>query len=65
MASELLSFRDIRKAQGLRLVDVAERAGMSAGMVSMVENGLRPSPRTGAKLAGVLGRVPQDFWEGM
>lgn len=65
MGSEIKSFRDTRKAAGLKLAEVAEKAGLSTSMVSMVENGLRPSPKTGRKLAAVFGRDPGEFWEGL
>lgn len=63
MSSETGSFRDARKAQNLRLKDVADRAGMSTGMVSMIENGLKPSRTTAKRMAEAIGRDPGEFWE--
>jgi transcriptional regulator with XRE-family HTH domain len=48
--------RAVREAQGLRLTDVARRAGISAGHLSRVERGQAClSVDALARLAGVLG----------
>ena len=48
--------RERRVERGLRLVDVAERAGMTAGQVSRLERGQRrPRPATLARVLELLG----------
>ena len=48
--------RQARKMQNLTLKDVAERAGLSIGLVSQIERGLTtPSMRSLRELAGALG----------
>lgn len=67
---ELLSLgariREIRKQRGLSIRQVAERAGLSASLVSLIErNKANPSVGTLAKLASVLGvRVAELFDSG-
>jgi transcriptional regulator with XRE-family HTH domain len=48
--------RELRKAQGLGLVAVAERSGLSLGLISQIERGLTsPSMRSLRQIARALG----------
>ncbi len=52
--------RHARKLAGLRLEDVAERIGVTAGALSHIESGRRlPTPHNAAAIAGVLG-IPEE-----
>lgn len=51
-----------RLEQGKRLVDVAEGAGCSTGLVSMVESGYIPSPAMQQGIAGALGASVGSYW---
>lgn len=53
-----------RHAQGLRLKDVADEAGVSISLVSTVEAGYVPPLRTQQRLAGALGASSGSFWPG-
>ncbi len=48
--------RIARLEQGLRLTDVAERAGISVGYLSMIERGLECPGELRDRLAGALER---------
>jgi transcriptional regulator with XRE-family HTH domain len=51
-----MRLRQARKAQGLRLTDVAKRTGLTIGLISQVERGLTtPSMRSLRQLADALG----------
>jgi len=52
--------RHARKLAGLRLEDVAERIGVTAGALSHIESGRRlPTPHNAAAIARVL-RIPEE-----
>jgi len=52
--------RHARKLAGLRLEDVAERIGVTAGALSHIESGRRlPTPHNAAAIARVLG-IPEE-----
>jgi len=52
--------RRARKVAGLRLEDVAERIGVTAGALSHIESGRRlPTPHNAAAIAEVLG-IPEE-----
>lgn len=54
--------RDMRKAQGMTQSELAERAGVSAGLVGQIEKGkVQPSLQTVEKIASVLGVSPCYF----
>lgn len=46
-----MRLREIREREGKTLSECARRGGLSAGMLSLVENGYRPSRRSIPKLA--------------
>jgi transcriptional regulator with XRE-family HTH domain len=48
--------RKERRAQELRLADVAERAGISIGLLSMIENGYRSTASVRSRIAAALER---------
>ena len=51
-----------RVALGLRLEDVAQRAGASVSTVSRVERGIvQPAPEVEAGLASALSLTPEEF----
>ena len=53
--------REARRAAGLRLVDVADRAGVSPQYLSELERGLKdPSSEILAAVTGALGLRPVD-----
>lgn len=59
------SIRRRRLELGLRLVDVAERVGVSASAVSQIERGLiRPSMQTLVRVSGALDVMPHHLLEG-
>lgn len=63
MSSETSPVRREREAQGLRLIDLAERADMSPGHISMIETrGYIPSLRSKEKLAKGLGMSVEELW---
>jgi transcriptional regulator with XRE-family HTH domain len=64
MTSETRSspVRDARKALDLRLVDVAEKAGIATSLISMIEHGYVPSAKTREKLAKALNCEPDTLW---
>lgn len=51
-----------REAQGLRLVDLADRAQMSISHISMIEHGYVPAKATREKLAKALDAKPEELW---
>jgi len=54
--------RHARKLAGLRLEDVAERIGVTAGALSHIESGRRlPTPHNAAAIARVLGIPEEDL----
>lgn len=53
-----------RQAQGLRLKDVAEQAGCSISLVSMVESGYWPTLERRDAIARALGASAGSFWNG-
>ena len=54
--------RDARLSAGLRLVDVADRAGVSPQYLSEVERGLKdPSSELLAAITGALGMRPVEI----
>lgn len=54
--------RDARRAADLRLIDVAERAGVSPQYLSEVERGLKdPSSEILAAVTGALGMRPVEL----
>jgi len=53
--------RTARKQAGLRLEDVADRVGVTAGALSHIESGRRlPSPHNAVRIAEVLGIPSED-----
>lgn len=54
--------KQARKALDLRLCDVAERAGCSIGLVSMVESGYIPPAATRGRIAKALGQGTEKLW---
>lgn len=53
--------RDARKRAGLRLEDVAEEVGVTAGALSHIESGRRlPNPHNAVRIAEVLGMPSED-----
>jgi transcriptional regulator with XRE-family HTH domain len=57
------ALRRLRKAQGLRLEDVAERAGCNKRSVSEIELGRRvPSIELASRLAAAVGRSPSEVF---
>ena len=54
----------VREARGdERLVDVAERAGISPGYLSMIENGLVPQRKSmRERIARAHDKQPADLW---
>jgi transcriptional regulator with XRE-family HTH domain len=62
VSSETSPLRAARQARELRLRDVAERAGCSVSLVSMVENGYRPSLNVRERIAVAVGASAGSFW---
>ena len=54
--------KEARTALGLRLIDVAEQAGMSVSHISMIEHGYTPAKASREKLAKALGVEPTQLW---
>lgn len=54
--------KTVRKQLGLRLVDVAERAGVAVSLVSMAEHGYRPGPKSQKAIAHAVGASTGSFW---
>ena len=54
--------RQARLAQAKRLRDVAEEAGCSTGLVSMVERGGPASERVRQRMAQAVGASLGSFW---
>lgn len=54
--------REARKALDLRLIDVAETAGMSVSHISMIEHGYTPARASREKLSKALGVEPGQLW---
>lgn len=61
----LASLKDARLSHDppLRLVDVAERAGCSVSLVSMVESGYVCGEGARAAIAAAVGASYGQFWE--
>ena len=58
--------RSYRKAKNLRLVDIATASGISAAMVSKIENGrIIPTIPTLFEIIRVLNVEPEDFFAGI
>lgn len=51
-----------RHELGLRLVDVAQKAGCAVSLVSMAEHGYRPGPRAQQAIAAAVGASSGSFW---
>lgn len=60
--SETSPLRAKREAEGLRLVDVAERAGISVGYLSMIERGLVCPTPVQERLAVALECTPAQVF---
>lgn len=56
--------RIARLEQGLRLADVAKKAGISTGYLSMIERGLEAPAEVCGRLAGALARSVADIFPG-
>lgn len=61
----LPSLKDARLTHDppLRLVDVAQAAGVSVSLVSMIESGYQSTPRARARIAEAVGASLGSFWE--
>ena len=62
MASSETRVKAARTARDERLVDVAERAGISVSYLSMIENGLVPKLDTRVKVAAALEEAETELW---
>jgi transcriptional regulator with XRE-family HTH domain len=64
MSSETRSspVKEARTALGLRLIDVADQAGMSVSLISMIEHGYVPAKPRREQLSEVLGQAPEVLW---
>lgn len=51
-----------REAQGLLVIELAQKIKRSAAFVSMVEGGYVPAPGRRSQIAGVLESKPEDLW---
>lgn len=56
------SLKETRLEQGLRLTDVAKRAGCSISVVSMTESGYKPSVQLRSAMAQAVGASLGSFW---
>lgn len=56
--------RAMRLEQGMRLKDVADRAGVSISTVSTVESGYVPPLGTQQSIARAVGASVGSFWRG-
>ena len=54
--------RAARQQQGLRLVDLAEKANVAVGYLSMIENGYRPKLKVRERVAKALGSTVDELW---
>lgn len=54
--------REARQALDLRLIDVADIAGMSVSHISMIEHGYTPAKASREKLARALKKKPEALW---
>ena len=54
--------KQARKDLGLRQADVADEAGCAISYVSMVENGLIPTPHLAEGIARAVGASAGSFW---
>lgn len=61
-ASPPSSLKQQRRAQGLRLADVAQDAGCSISLVSMVESGYMAGTPARASIAAAVGASLGSFW---
>ena len=51
-----MTIRELREKKGMTMKELGEAAGISEGMVSLVERGMRtPGVKTAKRLAKVLG----------
>jgi predicted transcriptional regulator len=63
MGREDHPLRKRRRALNLRLVDVAQRAGVSTPLISMMEGGYEPSKRsTLERVARAVESTVDDIW---
>ena len=58
-----MTLREIRENRRETLVECARRGGISAGMLSLVENGYRPSRKSVPKLAKAYAMTMQALEE--
>jgi transcriptional regulator with XRE-family HTH domain len=58
----LATLKETRLEQGLRLVDVAKKAGCSISLVSMTESGYRPGEQVRSAMAHAVGASLGSFW---
>ena len=62
MSNVATSIRETRKAQNLRLADVAAAASCSVSLVSMVESGYKPGFKARKRIGDALGASAGYFW---
>lgn len=62
MAPPAATLKDTRLEQGLRLKDVAQKAGCSISAVSMIESGWQPSLELRTAVAHAVGASVGSFW---
>lgn len=63
MAAPAATLKETREAAGLRLLDVARKAGCSISAVSMIESGWKPSIQLRAAVAHAVGASVGSFWD--
>ncbi len=63
-ARDVNPIRVRREEQGMLLIELAQRIGRSAAMLSMVEGGYCPKRATQVKIAAALSTTPEALWPG-
>lgn len=62
MSAPAGTLKEVRLQQGLRLIDVANRAGCSVSAVSMIESGWKPTVQLRTAVAHAVGASLGSFW---